>query len=305
MLGAIGTAVGGALGGPVGASIGGALGGAIGSYRTGSAQRRAYDAQIQAEREAREAAQEAAKFRAVGFTSPYGKARYEVGDDGMLSGAYFDLDPRFQERADRYAELGTTALSSLNTDPRAAAEERTQRLLEFLRPERELGSERMFSSLASKGLTGIGADLGTGAYVNPIAAARQEAIARQDADIANRSYDVARSDIRSDMSMIRSLFQDEAGIYDLGRNELEYGLGLADDERVRRLEAAGADAKFGRSIADIGGQRDVFSREREEALFSSADDLYRRYSQGGQGLFTGGSNPSFGNSLQDPGLYYS
>jgi hypothetical protein len=277
-----------------GAIVGGALS-AYGAYRSSKAQQAGIDRQIAAEREARAAAEEAAKFRPVGFTSPYGTMRTEVDAEGRLTDVGFDLDPRFQRRAERYAGLGEQRRGGIDIDPMAAAEARTARLEALAQPGRELSQERMFSNLAAKGLTGIGADIGYGAAVNPYAMALAQSEEAQRARTAAESYDVARRDIATDLQLARSLFGEEQDIYSLGRSEMDYGLALAEQERTARLRAAGRSAESGAAIARMQAQSGNIAAGRYEALLSSVGQLGgRAYDAGlfsGSGMSTPYSQP--------------
>ena len=268
----------------VGSLIGGALS-AYGAYRSSKAQQAGIEAQIQAERESREAAKEAAKFREVGFTSPYGQMRTTVDEEGRLTDVGFDLDPRFQARAERYAGLGETMLGGIDVDPMAAAQARTARLEELAQPGRELAQERMFSNLAAKGLTGIGADVGYGVAVNPYAMALSQAEEAQRARTAAESYDLARKDIATDLALTRSLFGEEQDIYGLGRSELDYGLSLAEQERQARLTAARCSASSNAAIARMQAQAGNVAAGRYEALLGSLGTLGGRAYD--SGLFGG------------------
>ena len=254
-------------------AIAGAAIGAYGSYRSSKAQQAGIDRQIAAERENRAAAEEAAKFRPVGFTSPYGTMRTEVDAEGRLTDVGFDLDPRFQQRADIYAGMGEQMLGGIDIDPIAAAEARTARLEALSQPGRELAQERMFSGLASKGLTGLGVDMGYGGAANPYAMALMQAQEAQRARTAAESYDVARSDISKDLLLAQTLFGEEQDIYGLGRSEMDYGLALAEGERNARLTAARGSASSNAAIARMQAQSGNVAAGRYEALISSLGQL--------------------------------
>lgn len=272
-----------------GAIVGGALS-AYGSYKSSKAQQAGIDRQIAAEREARAAGEEAAKFRPVGFTSPYGAMRTSVDEEGRLTDVGFDLDPRFQQRADIYAGLGEQMLGGIDIDPTAAAQARTARLEALAQPGRELSQERMFSSLASKGLTGLGVDMGYGGAANPYMMAMAQAEEAQRARTSAESYDLARRDITADLTLMDTLFGREQDIYGLGRSEMEYGLELADVERRRRMEAASGSAASARNIASMQAQAGNVAAGRTEALLSSLGQLGGRAYDAG--LFGGSSSSS-------------
>jgi hypothetical protein len=226
------------------------------SYGANKAARTAnqgIEAQIAAQREALAAGQEASKFRPVGFTSPYGTATYDVDGDGNLTAVDFQLSQEMQERAATFSRLGNETLANISVDPTRVAQERTERMISLLDPSRSAQTESAYAQLAAKGLLGAGGDIGTGAYVNPIMTGLQESFAQQDRSIAAESYDFAQQDILDQLNLTRGLFKDEYGVYDIGRSELEYGRKLADEERARRLEGAGMQARASQNIGALTG----------------------------------------------------
>ena len=248
---------------------------------------------IAAERENRAAAEEAAKFRPVGFTSPYGAMRTEVDAEGRLTDVGFDLDPRYQQRADLYASMGEQMLGGIDLDPMAAAEARTARLEALAQPGRELAQERMFSGLASKGLTGLGVDMGYGGAANPYAMAMMQAQEAQRARTAAESYDVSRADILRDLSLSETLFGQEQDIYGLGRSEMDYGLALAESERNARLTAARGSASSNAAIARMQAQSGNIAAGRYEALLGSIGQLGgRAYDNGLFSSSAGATSPN-------------
>jgi hypothetical protein len=268
----------------IGAIVGGALS-AYGAYRSSKAQQAGIDRQIAAERENRAAAEKAARFREVGFTSPYGAFRTEVDAEGRLTDVGFDLDPRFQARAERYAGLGEQMLGGIDVDPTAAAQAHIARISELRQPGRELAQERLFSDLAAKGLTGIGADVGYGEAVNPYMLAMSQAQEAQDAATAAESYDLARKNIVQDLALTKTLFGEEQDIYGLGRSEMDYGLALAEQERAARMTAARGSAASNAAIARMQAQAGNVRAGRYEALLGSLGQLGGRAYDGG--LFGG------------------
>jgi hypothetical protein len=180
-----------------------------------------------------EKAAEAAKFRAVGFTSPYATPSFETDDEGRLTSVQTELSPELQSRfdrlgtaaeglfgtgleraldtrrqdlADQYFGLGQQQLGSLQLDPMQAAAERTARMQELLAPQRSMQQEQLFSDLAAKGLTGLAVDQGTGQQVNPYAAALAQTQAQQDRQIAAQSLDLADEQIANQLQRATGLF---------------------------------------------------------------------------------------------------
>lgn len=280
-------------------SIAGGLLSAYGAYRSSKANQAGIDRQIAESRRQAKEAKDAAKFRQVGFRSNLGNFTTSVDDAGNLTDVGFMLDPRFQDRADTFARLGEDMLGNLVTDPTEAAERDIARLEELQAPGRAQAQERMFSDLAAKGLTGIGVDMGTGAQVNPYAAAFSESVEQQQRRNVIDSYDRARKQMAEDLAFTESLFGSEQDIYNLGRNELMFGLGLANDERDARLRAAGVDRQIGSNIADLQGQRGNVAAGRTEALLASLGRLGgQAYDDWQEGLFSNSSS-SMGTTPTD------
>jgi|DEB0MinimDraft_10_1074344.scaffolds.fasta_scaffold05115_4 hypothetical protein len=289
-------------------SIGSSLLGAYGARRTAQAGTAAIDRQIAAEERARRDATEAAKFRAVGFTSPYGTFRTETDEAGRLTDVGFDLTPEMEARAGRYGALGSEVLANLTADPMEAALRRSEAITALRDPQRAKQREQLFSQQAAKGLLGLGVDVGTGQYAQPSFAGLESIFAQEDLATAIQSEDLARKRILEDLGLTEQFFGAEAGVYDIGRAEMEYGLSLAEQERIARLKAAGRDAESLRNIAQLSGRAGISRAEGREALYSSLGQLgTQMYSSGlfGGSGGGGGGNGAFARSLQNPDLYYS
>lgn len=288
---------------------GGAILGARSAGRAADAQVQSAQIQAQTARENAERAQEAAKFRAIGITSPYATPSFDVNEEGQLTGVSTQLDPRLQGYFDRFAQAGTGALDTAMTnlqdpryadlanqffglgqqqlgavqlDPMQAAVERTARLQELQAPQRAAQQEQLFSDLASRGLTGLAVDSGTGQQVNPYMQALAGQQAEQDRLIAAESLDRARQDIGTDLQRavglfgsaqdtegyqagraaqqlqpFQTLFGQEQAVYGLGQAEQQRALELADLERRRAISAAVGQANFASdaSTAQAAGMR--------------------------------------------------
>ena len=269
-------------------AIAGAAIGAYGANRAAQQQAAAADRQIAMQREMQQKAAEAAKFRPVGVTSPYGQSRIQVSPEGQLESVGFDLSPELQAQAARFGELGQGMLSQLTTDPMAAAEERTQRLEALAQPGRELAQERLFANLASKGLTGIGVDMGMGGAVNPYMLAQAQSEERQRALTSAESYDLARRQMQEDFAQTQRLFGAQRGVLDIGTAELGTALDLADIERQRAISAATNQANFGSNISDIMSAQSAARAQQTAATYGGIGNAV-----GGMnlsGLFSGGSS---------------
>lgn len=166
--------------------------------------------------------------------------------------------------------LGREALAGLSLDPMQAAQARTARIQELQAPGRAEAQERLFSSLAAKGLTGLAVEGGTGARTNPYVQAQLEAQARQDVATAAESYDLARRDIGQDITRATGLLgaartQQLYGQEDINQ-ALQRAQGLGGLERATQLYGredlesaiARGTGLFGQlRQADVYGQQDV------------------------------------------------
>lgn len=253
--------------------VGSAVVTGYGARKAAQTANQGIEAQIAAQERALEAGQEASKFRPVGFTSPYGSANYVVDAQGNLTDVGFTLTPEMRQRASTFGGLGLDVLQNLSVDPTRVAQERTDRMLALLAPGREQQTERTYASLAAKGLLGAGADVGTGAYVNPMMAGLTSTFAQQDLGIAADSYDFAQKDILNRLNLARGLFTDEAGVYDIGRKELEYGRRLADEERRRRLEGAGMQATAATNIGELTSAIASNNAQMTAAMYGQYGDI--------------------------------
>ena len=274
------------------ASIGGALLNRNAAKKAANAQMQAAQTQADIARENAARAKEAAKFRAIGFTSPYATPEFTVDDEGQLTDVSTALSPELQSRFDRLQQasegafgtaleqagqtrrqeladtlfgLGQQQLGAVNLDPMAAAAERTARMQELLAPQRAAQQEQLFSDLANKGLTGLSVDQGMGAS-NPYMAALAQRQAQQDREIAARSLDLADQQIGTQLQRASGLFgsaakqealQSGAAQQALAPYETLFGAGqniynLGQTEQARAMELANQERD--RQIAAATGQ---------------------------------------------------
>jgi hypothetical protein len=328
-----GTAIGGAVGGPIGAQIGGSLGGALGSTIAGGSKvagakaagritDEAARALAEAQRTGRGLQASASRFTPLGVSSRFGSPQYGIDPTtGQLTSIGYNLDPALIAQREQFLAampgqlesalgygaqstnlanqlfgMGQTTLGQVNLDPTQAAQERVARLDELRAPGRAESAERLFSNLASKGLTGLVTETGTGARVNPYEAARQESIERQRAQDVISSYDQARSDIGTDLQRAYSLISQSRGAFGglsdalspyttslaqaqgiegIGQSLADRGIAQSDLQRRRNMEEAGyqyqqlvdpqrtlsgmADAQASRKMAEYAGYGDMAS----------------------------------------------
>lgn len=281
-------------------AIAGAAISAYGANRAAKSQAAAADRQIAMQREMQQQAAEAAKFRPVGVTSPYGRSNITVSPEGQLESVGFNLSPEFQRRATMFADLGETTLAGLTGDPMEAARMRTERLEALNAPGRALAQERLFSDLASKGLTGLAVDTGMGGQSNPYMMALAQAEEQQRARTAAESYDLARGQMGEDFRLAQMYFGGQQGLFDLGQQELGQALDIADIERQRAIAAATGQANFGTNISNIMGAQAQTAAQQQAALYGGIGNavggmnLSGLFSGGGGGTSTMLQNPTLG-----------
>lgn len=267
--------------GAVGGAVAGAVVTSYGANKAAKTANQGVQAQIDAQNRALELGQDASKFRAVGFRSPYlANTRFDTDEQGYLTNVDYTLTPEMQQRATTFGNLGTGVLQNISTDPMAVAQKRTNDLLGLLSGQREFQTEQLFSTLAAKGLTNVGTDVGTGAYVNPMMAGLNATFAQQDLGIAQDSLTFANQDIVNRLNLARGLFGDEAGVYDVGRSEFEYGRKLADTERQRRLEGAGMQAQTATNIADYANTIAQNNSQMQAGMYGQFGGIANKAVQG-------------------------
>ena len=317
--------------------IGSSLIGARNSRKAAKAQQRAADAQAQVQRENAERAREAAKFRAVGFTSPYATPEFTVNDEGQLTDVSTALSPELQSRFDRLQQasesafgtaleragqtrrqeladtlfgLGQQQLGAVQLDPTAAAAERTARMQELLAPQRAAQQEQLFSDLANKGLTGLSVDQGMGAS-NPYMAALAQQQAQQDREIAARSLDLADQQIASQLERASGLFGTAAQQEVLQAGAAEQALtpyrtlfgagqdiyGLGREEEARAMELANAERD--RAIA-AASQQAPFMTQAGDIQRQAADRAAQQRLARQQGLLQGFQGLNFQGMFGGP-----
>lgn len=237
----------------------------------------ASDRQINEQRAMAAAAQDAAKFRAVGVTSPYGTPTMNVNEAGELQNLGFELTPEMQERANLFGQLGTGALNQFQIDPMQVAADRTAQIQALQQPGRDFQQERMFSNLASKGLLGLATDQGYGNAVNPYAAAMQQEFAQRDAQTAIESMDLARDQQVRDLNLANTLFGQQQGLFDLGQDQMFRAYDLADMERQRQINAATQQANFGQSMSEIQANAATARANENAQLFGNLTSGLQNY----------------------------
>lgn len=306
------------------ASIAGGLMQRSAAKKAANAQMRAAQTQADIAKANAARAEEAAKFRAIGFTSPYAAPAFTVDDDGQLVDVSTALSPELQSRFERLQQasegafgtaleqagqtrrqeladtlfgLGQQQLGAVQLDPTVAAAERTARMQELLAPQRAAQQEQLFSDLANKGLTGLSVDQGLGAS-NPYMAALAQQQADVDRRIAAESLELADQQIGTQLQRASGLFgsaakqealQSGAAQQALAPYETLFGAGqniynLGQTEQARAMELANQERD--RALAAAGVQAG-FATQAGQAQSQGMLNAAQTRMAGTQGLVSG------------------
>ena len=208
---------------PISAAIG--VGGSLLGARSASkAAQSAADAQLQAGREAAEAA----RFRPYAVSTGFGRSFFD--EDAQTAG--YELDPRLAAFRDRNYGLATNVYDQLGTaDPQAFAAQVMAERQGLLQPQRmaediALRNQQLGRGRIGLGLTGAAAGAGMGGMVNPEQFSLQRARALADAQMAAEAREQGQADIDRLIGRAGGLFQQGAGIEQLGMVPLTTGADL-------------------------------------------------------------------------------
>ena len=303
------------------------LGGLMGS----SSAKKAAAAQAAAQAAAAKFAAEEARFRPVGVTTRFGQSQFQTDADGRVSGAGYTLDPAFRAYQDRFMGLAGGGLSQaemaqqqfapleragqglfdlgnkyLATSPEEAAAQYMASKQNLLAPTRE----RQFAQLQNQvfqtgrgglavGATGLrpGGGLGFRA-ANPEMEAYYNAMAQQDAELADQSIEAGRR---------QTAFG--AGLFNTGGNLLTQGYqgqttALGPYEaylaQMRQLEILGQDPlnigiNIGAKGQSAAGAQALYGGGMASAQTTAAN----AYNPFAQILMQAGQNPQFRSGISN------
>lgn len=208
---------------PISAAIG--VGGSLlGSSMASKSANRAADAQLQASREAAEAA----KFRPYAVSTGFGSSFF----DEKRQRAGYNLDPRLAAFRDQNYGLASDVYGQLGTaDPQEFAAQVMAERQGLLQPQRQaediaLRNQQLGRGRIGLGLTGAAAGAGMGGMVNPEQFSLQQARALADAQMAAEAREQGQADIDRLIGRAGGLFQQGAGIEQLGMVPLTTGADL-------------------------------------------------------------------------------
>jgi hypothetical protein len=243
------------------------LGGMMGQDSASDAAASQADAQLQA---ARIAAEES-RFRPVAITTGFGRSNFEMGEDGRLKSAGYELTPEMQAIRDRligqagqqglgFTEQGLGAAQGLfglgqrymAETPEAAAQQWMATQQAALAPGRQQAMSGLMNRLAQTGTQGLGVAQAGGGMANPLAQAFANAQAQQDLQLLAQAQEQGRAQTQFGTGMLSDAFKLATGSYSplstqlnqaqgvegLGQTALDLGAQLGG----RQANAGGANA---------------------------------------------------------------
>jgi hypothetical protein len=258
--------------------IGGAnvLGGILQGRSAENAARTAAGAQLES---ARIAAEES-RFRPVAITSGFGRSNFQMGPDGRLQSAGYELTPEMQAIRDRltqqagqqgmdFTEQGLGAAQGLfglgqqylAQSPEQASQQWLQSQQAALAPGRQQAMSGLMNRLTQTGTQGLGVSQAGGGQANPLAQAFANAQAQQDLDLAARAQEQGRAQTQFGQGLMGGAFnlasgsyaplqtqlQQAQGVEGLGQSTLDLGAQLGG--RNANTEGAGALLRGGLAAA--------------------------------------------------------
>ena len=216
-----------AIGIPAGASV---LGSVLGANAAKSAASTSAAAQLESAR----IAAEAAKFKPYSITSGFGKSAFDTANNT----ATYDLDPQLAAYRDQLYGLSQQGMGGINLDTQQNAQDyydRQQGLLSGGRAAEDIAlrQQQLNRGRIGLGLSGeaMGAGAGTG-YVNPEQYQRDLIRGQTDAGIAANADQVARQQLDQDINRYTGLFNQGAGVEQLGQSALTMGADIGNKAAV-------------------------------------------------------------------------
>ena len=265
----------------------------------GSSARRAAQTQADAQIRAAQLAAEESRFRPVGITTRFGQSQFQTDPQGRVSGASYTLDPQLAAMQDRFLGLAGGGLTQaeaaqqqfaplqgaaqglfnlgqqyLAESPAQAAEKYMLSKQNLLAPSRERQYSQLQTGLFNTGRSGLSVG-GTGLRpgggeglraANPEMEAYYNAIAQQDAQIADQAMQAGQQQTMFGADLFRSggnlgnqmyglqasalgpyqaYLQGATGIEALGQDPLNMGSALGG----RNVNTSGANALYGGGMA--------------------------------------------------------
>ena len=236
------------------------LGGILG----GNSAKSAADTQAKAQLEAAKIAAESARFKPVGVTTRFGSSNFQMGPDGNLVSAGYDVSPDVAAMRDslmsqaggqgmalqQQGMQGAQSLFNLGQQymaqsPQEAAQQWMQGQQALLQPGRDQAQARMTQNLFNSGRGGLSvAQGGNMGSANPEQQAYYNAMMQQDMQLAAQAQQQGRD--QTDFGA--GLFSTGANVANAGLTPMQNQLGFAQG-----LENAGQSAMT--LGANLGGQQ--------------------------------------------------
>ena len=287
--------------------IGGAnvLGGILQGRSAENAARTAAGAQLES---ARIAAEES-RFRPVAITSGFGRSNFQMGPDGRLQSAGYELTPEMQAIRDRltqqagqqglgFTEQGLGAAQGLfglgqqylAQTPEQASQQWIQSQQAALAPGRQQAMSGLMNKLTQTGTQGLGVAQAGGGQANPLAQAFANAQAQQDLDLAARAQEQGRAQTQFGQGLLGGAFNLASGSYAPLQTQLQQAQG------VEALGQSTLDmgAQLGGRTANAAGANALMQGGMAAAGSMASANSYNPMASALQGL---GSNQAFGQAL--------
>jgi hypothetical protein len=277
------------------------VGGLLGGRSAQSAANTQADAQLQA---ARVAAEES-RFRPVAITTGFGKSNFEMGEDGRLKSAGYELTPEMQAIRDRligqaglqglgFTEQGLGAAQGLfglgqrymAETPEAAAQQWMATQQAALAPGRQQAMSGLMNRLAQTGTQGLGVAQAGGGMANPLAQAFANAQAQQDLQLLAQAQEQGRAQTQFGTGMLSDAFKLATGSYSPLNTQLTQAKGV---EGLGQ-EALDLGAQLGGRAANAGGANALLQGGMAAAQSNLAAGLSRANMYQQMGNTLGGMN---------------
>jgi len=271
------------------------LGGVMGGNAASKAGHRFADLQ----RDAARRAAAAAAFRPVGITTGFGQSQFGYDDNGRITSAGYELDPRMKEQQDRLfgasdrglrqfegsfdatAPMGDTAQtmfdlgqSYLSTSPQEQAAKYYQDQMNLLQPGRDTQIAQKQAQLQAQGRGGLAMSQGQGMMAaNPEMAALYNAQQMQDLGLAARATQggMDYANFGADMvgggsDMLKAMYGTQTAAYNPYSTALggaatleDYGSKAMDTSTALAMQEANAGVRQGGMMMS-GAQREGQAR---------------------------------------------
>jgi hypothetical protein len=240
----------------------------LGARSAAKSAQGAANTQAKAQTEAARIAAEESRFRPVAIRTGFGGSNFQMGADGRLQSAGYELTPEMQAIRDRLigqagqqglglTEQGLGAAQGLfglgqryiAETPEQAAQQWMQTQQAALAPQREQAMSGLMNRLAQTGTQGLGVAQAGGGQANPLMQAFANAQSQQDLQLAAQAQEQGRAQTQFGTGMLSDAFKLATGSYSPLSTQLSQAQG------VEGLGQTSLDlgAQLGGRAANAGG----------------------------------------------------